>query len=253
MKRHFSRFFAVEAAVAWAVCVCAAQAAGIPVFDAGNILESARQTAEQIKQYEIQVKQLKNMVRNTDLPTEEVWNRAQVTIDQLQAAMQTLNQYRQQAGSLQATLEKFKDVEGYLLSRCAGNECSEAQRAQMTQEHGRIGARLQKSANDALLRSLDQQHRAMATDASRLQHLQNGAKSAAGQMQALGAANQLAVQQAHQLQQIRVLLMAQNTALGARLQAMADRDARARAAQETALAPRLGDTRNPLNWLSIKH
>ncbi|MCD2514402.1 P-type conjugative transfer protein TrbJ [Comamonas endophytica] len=259
MKRHFPKFFAINTAVAWAVCVCAARAGGIPVFDAGNFaqttksaVEAVAQTAKQIEQYDLQLKQYANMLENSKVPPRYVWDQAQVTISRLRTAMGTLDHYRQQAGSLEKHLQRFKDVDGYQSSACFNTDCSAAQRAQVSEEQGRLGAQTQKSANDALLRSLDRQHQSMRSDALQLKELQEGAQGAAGQMQALGAANQLASHVAYQLQQIRAVLIAQSTALAARQQVQADREALAQASRKGALAPRLGDTPNPLNWLSIK-
>lgn len=259
MKRHFPRSLALRTAVAWAVGSCAAHAGGIPVFDAGNLAHNARtaaesvlQTAQQIKQYELQMKQYESMVMSTKVPTTYVWDQAQHTMGRLRTAMDTLDHYRRQAGTLEAHLKKFQDVDGYLSSSCISTGCSAAQAAQMTEAQARLGAKTQKSANDALLRSLDQQYQTMRSDALQLKVLQEGAQGAAGQMQALGAANQLASHVAYQLQQIRAVLIAQNTALAARQQVQASREALAQAAQKAALAPRMGDTPNPLNWLSIK-
>ena len=259
MKRHSPHFLAIHTAVTWTLGLCAAQAGGIPVFDAGNLAQNAKaameavlQTAKQVEQYELQVQQYRNMVQNTDTLTAQDWDQAQRTMGRLRAAMGTLEQYRQQADSLEKHLRQFKDVEGYLSSRCFNGRCDAAQWSQMTQEQGRLGAKTQKSANDALLRSLGQQQQAITTDAVQLEKLQTNAKGAQGQMQALGAANQLASHVAYQLQQIRALLVAQNTALAARQRTVADREALAQARQEAALAPRMGKTPNPLNWLSIK-
>lgn len=252
MRRHFPGSFARKTTLAWVVCASAAQAAGIPVIDTGNLLQSQRNYVELMAQTLKQIEQYKIMARNAQVSPENVWNRGHVSIDQLQAAMQKLNQYRQQVGGLEAQLRKFKDVEGYRSSGCVRDGCTAEQWSQVTQEQGRRAGQTQKIANEALLRSLDQQYRTMASDVDRLQRLQEGARGALGNMQALGAANQLAVHQAHQLQQIRALLMAQNTAVAARQQVQADREALAYAAQEAAVAPRLGKTPNPLNWLSIK-
>lgn len=261
MQRHFPRSLAFAAFMAWAGGPGVGQAGGIPVLDLGNLTQTSQaaaqavlQTAKQVEQYKLQMEQYKNMELNTKAPTRQVWDQATQTIGHLLTAMDTLDQYRKQASSLEEHLQQFKDVDGYQASSssCAGARCSAPQWSQMAQEQGRLGARTQKGANDALLRSLDQQQQTMRADALQLEQLQQGAQSAAGQMQALGAANQLASHVAHQLQQIRALLIAQNTALAARQQAQAGSEALSLAAQKAALAPRMGNTPNPLNWLSIK-
>ncbi|MBS0554864.1 MAG: P-type conjugative transfer protein TrbJ, partial [Proteobacteria bacterium] len=107
----------------------------------------------------------------------------------------------------------------------------DAERAAM-QENRRLAAESQKKANDALFRGLDRQQDALRADARTLEQLQSGAQGAGGQMQALGYANQLASQQANQLLQIRALLIAQQNAVAARMQAEADREAQIIAADE---------------------
>ena len=70
----------------------------------------------------------------------------------------------------------------------------------------------------------------MQSDANNLSDLQSQASDAQGQMEALGAANQLASAQANQLLQIRSLLLAQQTAATTLAQAQADKDAQQSAA-----------------------
>ncbi len=259
MQRYFPRSFAANALLAASLGAAGAQAGGIPVFDATNLTQTAKsaaqaalQTAKQVKQYELQLQQFQNMQQNTAAPSHQVWDDATVTIGRLRSTLDTLNQYRQLAGSIDAHLQQFKDVDGYRASECFSAQCSAAQWSQKAQQQARRGAQAQKSANDALLRGLDQQHLAMQTDAAQLARLQAGARNATGQMQALGAANQFASHLALQLQQIRALLIAQQTAMAARQQVVSSREALAEAAQERALAPRMGSTPHPRNWLSGK-
>ncbi|MNH37687.1 hypothetical protein D3C79_986170 [compost metagenome] len=92
----------------------------------------------------------------------------------------------------------------------------------------------------------------MQSDARQLHKLQQAAQGAAGQMQALAAANQLAAHQAMQLQQIRALLIAQQTAMAARQQVLADREALQQAAHEASTAPRIKPTLHPIDWLGVR-
>lgn len=259
MQRNFPRSFAARALLAWTLAATAAQAGGIPVFDASNLaqtlkaaLEAEAQTKELYEQSAVLKSQLRNMEMNTAPLTREAWGQATQTMGRLRSTLDTLDQYRQLAGSIDAHLQQFKDLDAHRASECFSTQCSAAQRSHQMLEQARRGARTQKSANDALLRGLDQQHQAMQHDAQQLQALQDGARSATGQMQALGAANQLASHLALQLQQIRALLIGQQTAMVARQQVVADREALALAAQERALAPRMGTTANPRNWLAVK-
>jgi len=229
---------ALAAALAGSIIITPAQA-GIPVIDGGNLvqnvmtaIESVAQTLKQIEQYQTQLQQYENMLQNTMAPAAYIWDQAQSTINGLMNAVNTLDYYRNQLGSLDAYLGKFQDVSYYRSSPCfSAAGCSDAERAAM-EENRRLASEGQKRANDALFKGLEQQQRNLAADARTLEQLQGRAQSAQGQMQAIGYANQLASQQANQLLQIRGLLIAQQQAVGAQLQAQADREAREAASSE---------------------
>lgn len=215
--------------------------AGIPVIDGSNLaqnlmtaMESVAQTMKQIEQYRTQLQQYENMLQNTTAPAAYIWDQAQATINGLVNATNTLNMYKQQLGSLDNYLNKFQSVHYYKSSPCFSNTgCSSADWNALKQNR-ELGSEAQKQANDALLRSLDLQHRNIQTDASNLQRLQSAAQGANGQMEAIGYANQLASNQANQLLQIRSLLMAQQNAVAAKMQADADLEAKQRAANSAA-------------------
>ncbi len=212
-------------------------AAGIPVIDATNLsqnvmtaVESVAQTLKQIEQYRTQLQQYENMLQNSVAPAAYIWDQAQVTINGLMNATNTLDYYKQQLGSLDTYLGKFQDVNYYKSSPCFSNAgCSAAEWAAMKQVQ-QVASQSQKRANDAIFRGLEQQQVNLKNDASTLQRLQASAQGAVGQMQAIGYANQLASQQANQLLQIRGLLMAQQNAMATRMQAEADREAQQQAA-----------------------
>lgn len=87
----------------------------------------------------------------------------------------------------------------------------------------------QKRAIDAVLMGIDQQQQNMQNDAVSLQRLQAAAQGAAGQLEAIGYANQLASQEINQLLHLRALLTAQHNAVAAKMQADADLAAQAEA------------------------
>jgi P-type conjugative transfer protein TrbJ len=223
--------------------------AGIPVIDVTNIvqttttaLEEVTQTAKQvqqyatqIQQYQTQIQQYQNMLQNTAAPVFQIWDQAQSTMNSLRSIIDTLSFYKQQLGSIDIYLSKFRDVNYYRNSPCFnGGICSDATRAAMLADQQAYQSESQKKANDALFKGLDKQQDAMQSDASTLQRLQLGAQNATGQMQALGFANQLASSQANQLLQIRGLLIAQQNAAATRAQALADDEAMRAAADAHA-------------------
>ncbi len=222
-----------------------AGAQGIPVMDAANItqstlsaMEDVAQTLKQIEQYQTQLQQYENMLQNTAAPAAYIWDEANRTLDQLNGAMAKLEQYKQQAGGLDAYLAKFGDLNSYCNSPCySAVGCTDAERQALLADQAQRAAEVQKRTNDGLARFLDEQQRQMDTDAATLSRLQAAAQGATGQMQATQAGNQLLAAQINQMAQIRALLIAQQNAEMARAQVQADREAREEAAAEAALKP----------------
>lgn len=231
--------------------------AGIPVIDGANLkqtvtsaIENVAQTLKQIEQYRTQLQQYENMIQNTAAPAANIWDQATSTMNQLRGAIDTLNYYKTNLGSIDSYLGKFKDTAGYRSSPCfSSGGCSAAEWAAIN-ESQRLGSQSQKKATDALFRGLDRQQDAMQTDAGQLQRLQSAAQGASGQMQALGYANQLASNQANQLLQIRGLLIAQQNVIATRNQSLADQEARQQAAHEVSADNRGPTTKpsNPMRW-----
>jgi P-type conjugative transfer protein TrbJ len=211
----------------------------VAVIDGANLTqtmvsaaENVAQTLKQIEQYRTQLQQYENMLQNTAAPTAYVWDQAVVTMNRLRGAIDTLNYYKNQTGSLDAYLSKFQDVAYYRSSPCFNVGCSKAEWDALNRNAVQLSSEAQKRANDAMFRGLDRQQDAMEADARQLQRLQSGAQSVTGQMQAIGFANQLASQQANQLLQIRGLLIAQQNAEATRNQVIADREAQQAASTE---------------------
>jgi P-type conjugative transfer protein TrbJ len=210
---------------------------GVPVFDVANMkqnmisaIEGVNQTMKMIEQYQLQLLQYENMLRNTMAPAAYVWNRAQMTTMRLMGMMNTVNYYRYQAGSLDGYLYRYQNPSYYMGSPCFGPDgCSPSERATL-ENNRRLNADGEKLANDALIRSLDQQQLDLQADAEKLEALQRNAQDAPGQMAAIQAANQLAANQASQLMQIRALLIAQQNAEATRQARMADIEAQQAAA-----------------------
>lgn len=236
-----TRLLAAKSALALAVCLAvplaSVRAQGIPVFDASNYArnvitaaEAVAQTAKQIQQYQTQLQQYENMLRNTLAPAAYIWDQAQSTINALVGLTDTLNYYKSQYGDLERYLDRYQNVRFYRGSPCFSLEgCSDEERAAL-EERRELASEARKNANDAVLRGLDQQQVNLQNDAAQLMRLQIGAENAAGQMEAIQFANQLASHQANQLLQLRGLLIAQHNAVILQMQAEADRQAQVEAA-----------------------
>jgi len=238
------------------LCLTVQARAQIAVFDYSNFsqnmisakqnvlmtLKQIQQYCLQINQYEQQIRQSANMVQNTVAPIAYVWDQALVTINDVLYTIDVVDRYKRQAGSLQAYLNQFEDVNYYRSSPCFGpNGCTQQQWAAL-QNAATVGSQAQKQANDALILEIDKQQVQLRQDATNLVRLQSAAESAGGRMEALQAANQLASNQAAQLLQIRALLVAQGNVAAAKLQTDADKQAQAGAADQQSLAGNVDPT-----------
>lgn len=224
--------------------IALAAKAGIPVIDGTNVVQTTisainnvQAVAKQIQQYQTQLQQYENMLQNTVTPAAYIWDQANSTIKKLLQAQDTLNYYKNQAGSLDSYLKRYQDINYYKSSPCFNSnvECTATEiNALRSAEQNNSEAR--KKANDAVFNVIDQQQDTLQTNANNLADLQSQASGAKGQMEAIQAANQLASAQTNQLLQIRSLLVAQQNAAMTLAQVQADKEAQQTAADEKALA-----------------
>jgi P-type conjugative transfer protein TrbJ len=239
--------------------------AGIPVIDGGNLtqniltaFESIAQTAKQIQQYEKQVleyqtqlEQYENQLLHSLAPVASIWDAATTTMDKLVAAQNTLDFYQNKLGSLERYLDKYQDADYYRNSPCfTAQGCSDSEMRAM-RENLAMSSQAQKKSNDAVFKSIEQQQVSLKADARTLVRLQQAAKSAEGQLQAIGYANQLASNQTMQLLQMRSLMVAQNNAEASHRQAAIDIEAKQQAAHEISTENRYKPTQRPLDWTQL--
>ena len=218
--------------------------AGIPVIDGTNVVQTTisavnnvQAVSKQIQQYQTQLQQYENMLQNTVAPAAYIWDQADSTINKLLQAQDTLNYYKNQAGSLDSYLKRYQDINYYRSSpcfntnlECTASEISALRKAEQDSSEAR------KKANDAVFNAIDEQQETLQNDAYKLADLQTHATGAKGQMEAIQTANQLASAQTNQLLQIRSLLVAQQNAATTLAQAQADKEAQQIAADEKVLA-----------------
>ncbi|SQB21948.1 conjugal transfer protein TrbJ [Citrobacter koseri] len=108
--------------------------AGIPVIDGTNVVQTTikrspitfRLWLKQIQQYQTQLQQYENMLKNTVAPAAYIWDQANSTINKLLQAQDTLNYYKNQAGSLDSYLKRYQDINYYRSSACFNSnvECT---------------------------------------------------------------------------------------------------------------------------------
>jgi len=254
MKKTMKRILAAKFSVLLTATTFSAYA-GIPVIDGANLgqnvvtaMENVAHTLKQIQQYKTQLQQYENMLQNTLQPSQQIWDAATTTMNQLRTSIDTLNYYKTSLGSIDAYLGKFKDTAAYRASPCYSvSGCTPAQWAAMKNDE-KWGSESQKKATDALFLGLNKQQNALEADATQLQRLQAGAQGATGQLQAIGYANQLASNQANQLLQIRGLLIAQQNTIATRNQALADNEAKQQAASDKSFAVPNPSNRADSRW-----
>jgi P-type conjugative transfer protein TrbJ len=209
-------------------------AAQLPVTDvAGNaqwlqqtitqiksLAQQAQQYGTQLAQYQTELNQYSNMVTNTvALPT-EVWSTVQSDIMRVQALSNASSLLSGSSGSLITRLQNasaYANQAGSLAN--IGNQIGDYQTT--------IGNNL-----STMGKTLGLQQGQEANNASLLTSLQQHSQSAAGQMQAIQAGNELAHAQATQLMQIQSTLSATAQMQATQMAVDADR----KASQDAALA-----------------
>jgi P-type conjugative transfer protein TrbJ len=198
--------------------------ATLPVVDFGAIAQAVQQTLKQVQQYsqqvsayQLQLLQYKNQLVNTlgIGSTLQLWQQAQQTMGSVMGVVGIFKN-----GNIQSTLSQYQNVNYWLQAPPT---------AYTNQTNGSV---LQKQANDAMFKGLAAQTQQIQTDAANLQKLQSQAGSAAGQMQALTAANELAALEQQQLLQIRALLVQEQQALVARNATSSNQEAMQQAATQ---------------------
>ncbi len=218
------------------------RAGGMAVIDVANIkqttitaIENVAQTLKQIEQYQTQLQQYENMIRNTLAPPAYVWAQAQYTMNRLLYLTNTIRYYEQQYGGLDGYMQRFRNVEYYRSSPCFSlqEKCNEGA-WKLLKDGQNTSTDAQKNANDSLLRGLSEHQNQIPVDAAHLQMLQQKTETAEGQMAALQYANQLAAFQSNQLLQMRQMLIAQHNAANTLSQAEVDQKAMQQAAREAA-------------------
>ena len=206
------------------------QLASQAATQANQYAKQLLQYQTQLQQYATQLQQYQNMVTNTLAPAAYIWDQANATISKVVGIVDTIDYYANQAGGLQNYLAQFQNSSYYRSSPCYTATGCPPDYLQTLTPQQTPGSAAQKSANDALLTMVQQQQTQLNADAASLVNLQANAQGAQGQMQALGAANQLASAEANQLMQIRAILIAQQNAAATMAEVAGDRQARQQAA-----------------------
>lgn len=214
---------------------CRLAIAALPVVDipgwvqrASSLMNQANEINNQVQQYQMQARHYEEMLTSTKTNLKSLstfqWDSANQVINNLLESTNTIDYYKQEAGSLTKYLDRFKDTEFYKKSACSTGHCSKNEIAKINKSKLQASV-AQKRANDAMLKGIDKQQDSIKKDSEKLLILQSKAETAEGQKQALQAAAQLASNQSHQLLQIRGLMMAQQNAQATHYAAKANKEA----------------------------
>ncbi len=203
----------------------------LPVFDFANwiqngkvIVNQVNQIKNQVQEYQLQLNHYNTLLQNTKSLTSFQWDNANQVINNLLESTNTIDYYKQEAGSLNTYLERFQTTEFYKKSACFTGHCSKEELDKI--DKSKLQASVaEKRANDAMVKGIDKQQERIKTDSEKLSVLQEKAETADGQKQALQAASQLASNQAYQLLQIRGLMLAGQNAQATRYAAEANKEA----------------------------
>ena len=220
-----------------------ANAGGIPTIDVANItqttvsaLKNVEAVSKQIQQYQTQLDQYKVQLTQakTIAQAQQIWQQANSTINQLQSTANSLKGMKQQLGNLDSVLDLYKNSSQYSQSNCFSKAgCTAAERARISENRDAV-IKLNQMANNDVMKTVEKQIDSILSDSQKLEQLQNSAKGAEGQMQALTAANQISAHQSNQLLQLRQIMTAEIQAQAAYRQAQMDKEARQKAASDRA-------------------
>jgi type IV secretion system protein TrbJ len=198
--------------------------------------KEAQSMATQIEQYQTQLQQYANMVTNTVALPEEAWSTVQGDIMQVQNLSNAASLLSGNSGSLISRLQSASSYANQVGS--LGDIPS-----QITGYQETIGNNL-----SALGKTLGIQEGQEKSDAALLTSLQQHSQSAAGQMQAIQAGNELAHQQATQLMEIQATLSATAQMEATQMAVGADRQATEDAAMEHFAKPSTISTTGYQQW-----
>lgn len=226
----------------------------MPVYDGANFaqnlvsaIEAVDQTLTQILQYQNQLLQYEEMVRNGLAPAVYTWDRLVSINNKLHTIARALKNYRHWLRDLEDYLSKFGDLDYYRSARCYSSDlsCPATEWARILQEsndlHG-LGSEARKKTLDQLMRSLESSENELEDESENLRKLQRQAQSAKGHMQALQAGNQLASAEVHQLMQLRAIMVAHYRALAVQALVAQTKEAQERAASERYRRPMAKDS-----------
>lgn len=236
MKVKFGRVLAAKLAL---VMSMNAMAAGIPVLDALNTVQSTISAIEDVSQtmqmadsYKTQLEQYADQQRNSSGPFSWRWDQADRTLDSVLQTVDAISPMFGGQSGIDEYLSGFKGLDGYSneqMTKCVQSAGCQATHNQQVMDTQDVRSQQQVLANQAAMRNVMEQQKLIMQDAKQLRYLQEIAQGSEGRMAAIQAGNQLASAQVNNLLQLRTLLLAQQQMQAAQAQAQTEGDAQLRA------------------------
>jgi P-type conjugative transfer protein TrbJ len=209
--------FAITSVILITALPLSSPGTGIPVIDVSNLGESIKHGLEQIRQFALQVQQFEtelNLYKNAVLQATGIAEAAQIWSD----VQRTYGQVIGTVNGLQSYVTQSRDINYWISSaQSAGS-------AQYSQSAG-YWSTAQKSANNALVSTIQKQQAQLTADAAMLSRLQSQGGSTVGMKQSLDVANSMSSLMASQLMAIRTLMMSEQQAVAARNGALSNNEA----------------------------
>jgi P-type conjugative transfer protein TrbJ len=197
--------------------------AGIPVFDGVSVtqeiimtIESISQTMKQIQEFETQILQYENMIKNTIAAPFYIYKKTEQLMQRAQNIQSTIDYYRNR--DWEAYLRSYMNPSEYAGTEYfAEQEMMSAERRAKAREalyEAELAAINQQiEANKALMQQFQDDAALRQQDAEDLRQIEAGAKSAEGQMQAIQYGNQMLGTLNNQLLQLREMIARQQKSM----------------------------------------
>lgn len=180
--------------------------AQIPTRDTDEIIETMTVIAKQVMQFEVMLNQLKMQILNTASPLFFIYDQVQDIRSQIQS-LDNLSTTYQILGGIDDFVKDNKNLGDYIANNCHKlNICN----APSVLEYKKQQSAVQTALDNSLLQMNAEQQRIIQADTQTILNLQHVVPQADGRMKAQQDTNQILLEVAHQVLELRTSLISQN-------------------------------------------
>lgn len=174
--------------------------------DNDEIIETLGVIAKQVMQFEVMLNQFKTQIRNTIGPLFFIYDQVQDIRSQIQS-LDNLSTTYQIFGGIDYFVKDNKSLGDYIANNCQKlNICN----AQSVLEWKKQQSTVQTALNNSLLQMNAKQQQIIQADTQTIANLQSVVQQADGRMKAQQDTNQILLEIAHQVLEMRTSLISQN-------------------------------------------